>query len=424
QECTDGLLDHLDEELKEAENENKMYRKLLEKLKKGEDDGGEGGDSEDLDGELKKLLQETDQLEKEIQAEEVKHKSLLLDIIKEKNISKELDEASNRYHCEYNEFRRQVNECEDAYRSVQNQLRYATTQLQKMGKINVFNTCFHIWHSGQFGTINGFRLGRLPGISVDWNEINIAWGQTVLLLYSLANKINFTFKRYRLVPYGNHSFLECLTEKREKYPLYGLGTFKFYWDTKFDQAMAAFLDCLQQFKEELERLDPTCCLPYKMDKGKIEDVEDGLWYSIKIQFNSEEQWTKALKFMLTNLKWALMWVANEDSKQNNEIINRYIRVPDDDVASNTSRSSSNVASDATAVAAFVAAATTPTTTAASNNKTPSKNNNNKNKLTGDSSGNSNNILSNINKSKVSSGVSGSSSNNNNNNNRGIFKKNS
>lgn len=35
------------------------------------------------------------------------------------------------------------------------------------------------------------------------------------------------------------------------------------------------------------------------------------YYIFRIQFNSEEQWTKALKFMLTNLKWGLAWVSSQ-----------------------------------------------------------------------------------------------------------------
>ena len=62
----------------------------------------------------------------------------------------------------------------------------------------MFNATFHIWHSGHFGTINGFRLGRLPSIPVDWNELNTAWGQTVLLLYSLVKKIKLQLQRYKL----------------------------------------------------------------------------------------------------------------------------------------------------------------------------------------------------------------------------------
>jgi len=30
---------------------------------------------------------------------------------------------------------------------------------------------------------------------VEWTEINTAWGQTVLLLHSLANKMNLKFER-------------------------------------------------------------------------------------------------------------------------------------------------------------------------------------------------------------------------------------
>ena len=37
----------------------------------------------------------------------------------------------------------------------------------------------------------------------------------------------------------------------------------------------------------------------------------GLLWLCRIQFNSEEQWTKALKFMLTNLKWGLAWVSSQ-----------------------------------------------------------------------------------------------------------------
>ncbi|CAJ0940870.1 unnamed protein product, partial [Ranitomeya imitator] len=161
-------------------------------------------------------------------------------------------------------------------------------------------------HSGQFGTINNFRLGRLPSVPVEWNEINAAWGQTVLLLHALANKMGLEFQRYRLVPFGNHSYLESLTDKSKELPLYCSGGLRFFWDNKFDHAMVAFLDCVQQFKEEVERGDTGFCLPYRMDveKGKIEDTGgNGGSYSIKTQFNSEEQWTKALKFMLTNLKW-------------------------------------------------------------------------------------------------------------------------
>lgn len=87
------------------------------------------------------------------------------------------------------------------------QLKHTNVQLDKLSRTNVFNATFHIWHKGHFGTINNFRLGRLPSAPVDWSEINAAWGQTALLLNSLARKINLTFERFKLVPFGNHTHI-------------------------------------------------------------------------------------------------------------------------------------------------------------------------------------------------------------------------
>lgn len=142
-----------------------------------------------------------------------------------------------RYQKEYSEFKRQQLELDDELKSVDNQMRYCQIQLDRLKKTNVFNATFHIWyadmgglggdiltshdtneqkkkkkkaiwerqilklfflfsrHSGQFGTINNFRLGRLPSVPVEWNEINAAWGQTVLLLHALANKMGLRFQR-------------------------------------------------------------------------------------------------------------------------------------------------------------------------------------------------------------------------------------
>ncbi|XP_064133018.1 beclin-1 [Loxodonta africana] len=47
-----------------------------------------------------------------------------------------------------------------------------------------------------------------------------------------------------------------------------------------------------------------------VERGQMEDpVGRGEYYSIRTLLNTEEQWTKALKFMLVNLKWSLTWVS-------------------------------------------------------------------------------------------------------------------
>lgn len=307
EECTDTLLNQLDDQLKITEEECKDYRNFLEKLENNND----STDEVNLDDELKQLRAEEATLREQLHKVETEHEATKKEIQKEKEIARKFEEEEERYWKEYNEYKRQVQDLDDEQKRVDNQLKYAQAQLDRLKKTNVFNATFHIWHSGHFGTINNFRLGRLPSVPVEWSEINAAWGQTVLLLHSLAKKMNLTFQRYRLVPYGNHSYLESLTDKSKELPLYASGGFRFFWDAKFDQAMVAFLDCLQQFKEEVEKGDTQFCLPYKMEKGKIEDTSTGTSYSVKIQFNSEEQWTKALKFMLTNLKWGLAWVSSQ-----------------------------------------------------------------------------------------------------------------
>uniref|UniRef100_A0A8C8IFQ3 Beclin-1 n=1 Tax=Oncorhynchus tshawytscha TaxID=74940 RepID=A0A8C8IFQ3_ONCTS len=291
EECTDTLLDHLDTQLNITENECQNYKnclELLSQLKEEEEDS--------LLLELQKLGEEESSLVGELEAVEEQRAAVAEDLVQGRSHSQQLDTEELQYQKEYSEFKRQQLELDDELKSVDNQMRYCQIQLDRLKKTNVFNATFHIC------------------VPVEWNEINAAWGQTVLLLHALANKMGLRFQRYRLVPYGNHSYLESLTDKSKELPLYCSGGLRFFWDNKFDHAMVAFLDCVQQFKEEVEKGDTGFCLPYRMDveKGKIEDTGgSGGSYSIKTQFNSEEQWTKALKFMLTNLKWGLAWVSSQ-----------------------------------------------------------------------------------------------------------------
>uniref|UniRef100_A0A8C5GCM2 Beclin-1 n=1 Tax=Gouania willdenowi TaxID=441366 RepID=A0A8C5GCM2_GOUWI len=307
EECTDTLLDHLDTQLNITENECQNYKHCLELLSQLPVE-----EEETLLVELQQLNKEEKALVKELEAVEEQRAAVAEELAQSRVNAQQLE--TEQYQKQYSEFKRQQLELDDELKSVDNQMRYCQTQLDRLKKTNVFNATFHIWHSGQFGTINNFRLGRLPSVPVEWNEINAAWGQTVLLLHALANKMGLRFQRYRLVPYGNHSYLESLTDKSKELPLYCSGGLRFFWDNKFDHAMVAFLDCVQQFKDEVEKGGTGFCLPYRMDveKGKIEDTGgSGGSYSIKTQFNSEEQWTKALKFMLTNLKWGLAWVSSQ-----------------------------------------------------------------------------------------------------------------
>ncbi|XP_059475298.1 beclin-1-like protein [Neocloeon triangulifer] len=314
EECTDSILELLDHQLRLTENEQADYKEYLQRLQEEQ-----SNDSlEELEAELEKLTLEEQQLIQDLESLKKQESEAKAAVEKQQAARLQLEKEEEKYWREYTKHRRDLLLTEDETRSLECQLVYTRMQLKKLKDTNVFNATFHIWHSGHFGTINNFRLGRLPSAPVDWSEINAAWGQTALLLASLARKINLTFERYRLVPYGNHSYIEVLADHKEL-PLYGSGGFRFLWDNKFDAAMVAFLDLMQQFKEEVERGESGFCLPYRVEKGKVEDTTSGNSYSIKIQFNSEEQWTKALKFLLTNLKWGLAWVSAQFSNEDEDV---------------------------------------------------------------------------------------------------------
>lgn len=66
------------------------------------------------------------------------------------------------------------------------QMEHSAAHLKRLQQTNVYHDVFRIWHDGAFGTIGGFRLGRTADTPVEWDEINAAWGQTVLLLKTMA----------------------------------------------------------------------------------------------------------------------------------------------------------------------------------------------------------------------------------------------
>ncbi|XP_003742398.1 beclin-1 [Galendromus occidentalis] len=303
EECTDTLIDHMEKELSTAESEVKDYKRYLSERSDNDEESIEDlrADLAKLQAEEKELIETLHKVESERAAVFHKRDLLLQD-------KKRLEEDEKKHFKEYMDLKRQWICASDEKISVENQLAYAQAQLDLLAKTNVFNATFHIWHDGHFGTINGFRLGKLPDIPVDWKEINIAWGQTVLLMNSLAKRLSFSFGKHRLVPFGDRSYIEVVSEKgTEKLPLYHTGGLRFIYDVKFDLGMVAFLECLSQFKQEVEQRNKNFSLPYSMLDGKIRDNNSEKAFSIKYQLNTEEEWTKALKFMLTNLKWAVAY---------------------------------------------------------------------------------------------------------------------
>ncbi len=76
---------------------------------------------------------------------------------------------------------------------------------------------------------------------------------------------------------------------------------RLFWYRRFDTALVWLLACIKEFGDFAATQDTRFTQRYAIKNDSIGDV------SIKLQFNNEARWTKALKYMLTNLKFLLVW---------------------------------------------------------------------------------------------------------------------
>lgn len=257
EECADFVIDQMDSQLAVLEKEYKECADYLSEIESSP--VTTDPEIEELTARLKALQSsQADKIEelKRLNREQRKLDDELARQTNELRLQK-LEE--DKYWQEYNSVKFSLFQSQEELETLENKSKAAKELYERLKKRNIFDAAFYIWidNATHCGCINGLRLGR-PACPnpPDWNEINAAWGQCALLLASMANKIGITFQRYKIVPYGNYSFIESTEDKTKQLPLYTSGgTFKFnLFHHKFDQAMLAFLDCLFQFGRETNKL--------------------------------------------------------------------------------------------------------------------------------------------------------------------------
>uniref|UniRef100_A0A8C8X3D4 Beclin 2 n=1 Tax=Panthera leo TaxID=9689 RepID=A0A8C8X3D4_PANLE len=170
------------------------------------------GELETLQEELEGLELEEARLAQELEEVEKNQKRVAEDLEAARAETQVLDQQDEQHWRDYSNLQWQQLELQDELTSRRNQLIHAQIQWDWLKKTNVFSATFEIRDDGPVGIINSFRLGCLPTVPVSWNEINMAWGQTALLLHALSNKIGLEFQRYQLFPCGNRSYLKSLTD--------------------------------------------------------------------------------------------------------------------------------------------------------------------------------------------------------------------
>ncbi|KAG6055865.1 Vacuolar protein-sorting-associated protein 30 [Claviceps sp. LM77 group G4] len=329
-ECTDLLVDGLQRKLEASIKERDAYVKYLrqvkterpsaeetkarqEALKKAEKDRALAMD------ELKKLETEKDSVDEEILALEEE--------------SRQLDKEEELFWRERNAFATKMAEFQAERDSINAKYNHDSQLLEKLQRSNVYNDTFCISHDGSFATINGLRLGRLSNKPVDWPEINAAWGHALLLLVTVADKLDYKFSGYDPQPMGSTSKIirydlpgpsssrlgsraaqPLPPPKKHVLELYSSGDMPLgltFMHRKFDNAMVAFLELVRQLgahvQRRTERSVNVLSLPYKIEGDKIGEV------SIKLGIAQDDGWTKACKLTLTCCKFLLAYASNAGS---------------------------------------------------------------------------------------------------------------
>ncbi|CAM6067558.1 unnamed protein product [Sphagnum tenellum] len=307
-ECMYSLSEELDKQEEDVNNDIKAYQACLDCLNK---DSQEALSEEDFAREKLKVEEEERKLEMAIKEVEQQKKEVNAQLQELQLKFKDFQDLEEKFWHDCNDFKLQLTVHQDERDGVLAKIEVAQAQLEMLKRTNVLNDAFHIWHDGDFGTINNFRLGRLPNVPVEWDEINAAWGQACLLLYTMAQYCRLNFS-YRILPMGSYP---RIADNKNTYELFG--PVNLFWSTRYDKAMTFFLACLKEFAEFANAkdraanvpLDKCFQLPYKIENDKVEG------FTITQSFNRQEKWTKALKYTLCNLKWALYWLIGNTAFQ-------------------------------------------------------------------------------------------------------------
>ena len=121
-------------------------------------------------------------------------------------------------------------------------------EIQRLRSVDVLSDLFSLELDAPIATINGLRLGRQAGATVEWSELNAALGQVVLLLHTLArlHLPGGAFQQHVLVPHGSLCRVYARKEPQKVYELFGSGRFggSFFGAGRLDRAQAMLLACV------------------------------------------------------------------------------------------------------------------------------------------------------------------------------------
>ncbi|KAI9507462.1 APG6-domain-containing protein [Russula earlei] len=273
-ECTHISLPTLSRQLEEIKKEHNGYIAFEKQAKKEKDGEKEGLTAQEAQRKIARLKEDELSAIERLREVEREREQLVEELLSLELEEKAFEEEEEEFWRAYNSHMLKSAEQSSYLASLRATYASDSATLERLERTNVYNDTFCIGHDGIFGTVNNLRLGRVPGVPVEWAEINAAWGQTLLLLYTIARKL------------GCDVYLG-----------------RFLYNRRFNSATVAVLECLKQIMDWVKSQDATVEFPHAIIKDKIGGS------SVKLQFNQEESWTPALRHVLLalNINILLKW---------------------------------------------------------------------------------------------------------------------
>lgn len=299
-ECLKQVVAEVERLVEEAAEENRTYNEAYQRLQQ------EVENEEAVEAEISAMEQEEQELLAALEACKKEEQELLAELARQRQQEEQLQREEEDFWTRVAQYQLDLQDMEEERGATASAIRYASQELSRLRRSNVLNEMFQIAQDGPFGTINGFRMGRLHEQPVPWEEVNAAWGQACLLLDALVKKLRFptSQSQYRLVPKGSFSSIKVGNKEFELYGCDG-GLSNFFASSQFGSAMHAFLCYIQEVVSFLRR-STSLQLPFKIEKDKVGG------FSVKGSHFDQDRWTKALKFMLLDLKYLIAVVESRD----------------------------------------------------------------------------------------------------------------
>mmetsp|Transcript_16524 Transcript_16524/g.19861 ORF Transcript_16524/g.19861 Transcript_16524/m.19861 type:complete len:433 (+) Transcript_16524:28-1326(+) len=312
--CSIDLLRRLRDKIRDVEEECKSFQRCIDLLKKEDLAKQHNSEKEKEEEEREKLLsmevrRQIEEIRKERQRMRKQTKQLEED-------SKKLDECERLFWEEYQEYQLELAVLQDTQGALQQKIEITQQQLEQLKYTNVYDDAFYISSKGHFGCINGFKLGRTSSEPVGWDEINAALGQVVLLLSSIAKQVQYEFQTVILQPLGSYSRIADRKSSPEIFnELYNYSSSEFFIrqgtssssaGKRFNTALSLLLRAVKELGDYGSRIDSSFKLPKTISGDKIEG------FSIQA-VAAEGDWTKALKYLLLDLKALLAWCSQHSA---------------------------------------------------------------------------------------------------------------